>query len=121
MRKTSTKKKTFRDFDGYDLGAGKVKIEYRSLENRETPFGIQNWALSSYDSWVHTLPSNWADVPTVETLFHEINEFLILRADLKSSIPKEVIEVIMSTLGAGYAEIATRNPGFWASLSLKGD
>lgn len=117
MKKTASK--GFREFDGYDLGAGRVQIEYKP--QKESAFGSQYWGISIYDNWTHTLPSDWGDEATPETLFHEINEFLIMRADLKNSIPKEVVETIMSVLGTGYAEIAKRNPEFWASLSLKGD
>jgi len=112
-------KKTFRDYDGYDVGAGRVKIRYAPIV--DAPFGNQYWGITSYGDWEHVVPSDWQDVPTVETLFHEMIEFPILRGDLKALIEDKVREALCSGVGSFLAEVAKRNPEFWKSLSLKGD
>lgn len=115
MKKTSTKK-GFRDFRAYRLGAGEYKILW--IPQRGRAFGATHYGEGDYPAQEIRIPNDWEDVPTLETLFHELYEVSLLRHDLHDIMGKDWKEVVLSTLAADSAEIATRNPEFWASLSL---
>jgi len=114
------KKNNFRNYKSYEVGAGRIRIQYEPLAN--APFGNEYLGKSQLHLWQHTIPSDWKDAPTLEILFHEMIDFELLRTDLRAFIPEDNgREAICTGLGKFLAEVARRNPDFWTSLSLKGD
>jgi len=128
-------KKTFRDHDGYDVVNRHVRLRFVpkaqiaiDYESKETLGGY------TYEDMQIDLREELADPQAVAAFFHEGGHDHLQNAGVERlmrdsltvynvpvKLTNALIELILDTLGQGWADVAHRNPEFWQSLSLKGD
>lgn len=132
MKKISTK--SFRDHDGYDCGNRRVRVCYLAGADIDAKYEAKH-ILGGYlfEDMQVDIREEMADPQVVASFIHEGGHDHLQNAGVEHAVgmildaynvPKDVrkalIELILDTLGQGWAEVAYRNPEFWASLSLRG-
>lgn len=132
MKKTAGKPKSFRDHDGYECGNRRVRISYLPGADIDAKYEGKN-ILGGYlfEDMQVDIREEMADPQAVASIFHEGGHDHLQNAGVEHAVgmildaynvPKDVrkalIELVLDTLGQGWAEVAFRNPEFWRSLSL---
>lgn len=126
-------KKSFRDYDGYDCGNRRVRVCYLAGADIDAKYEEKH-TLGGYifEDMQADIREEMADPQAVASLIHEGGHDHLQNAGVERcigmtldayNVPKDVrkalIELVLDTLGQGWAEVAYRNPAFWRSLSLE--